>query len=340
MSKEYKRREAIFNKYSRNLEWTQENPRIGFNETVQDGYVCPLCFGVFTREDLKDTCENPLTFDHNPPEALGGKSGVLTCKDCNSKSGSKLDSQLLKVLMENDFRDRKPYTKMRTTLETEGNKIAVDVSVDEKGKTSVTFLKKHSNPKYFDNLFEGGKAVHLSTQPVFGDKPQVPVTIKNPMAADVRRAEVTCLKIAYLKAFELFGYGMLIHPFMPIIRHQILHPAEIVLPNILSMGPEIPRDLLGFNLLRSPKEFRCFVIGFEVHTKSTSRIFAVPLPGWSEPGLDIYFPDKHKQFSKTEMTVVNTDFTNFSGFDWVAEKGAAFTATDIWFNFEKEQSGP
>lgn len=285
MNREYKRRESIFNKYSRNLEWVQENPMLGFEPRVKDGYVCPLCFQVFERKNLAPDSDNPLTFDHNPPEALGGKTGVLTCKDCNSKSGTNLDAHLLKVLMENDFRDRLPHAKMRTTLIKDENKVTADVKVDSQGKVTIDLLKQYSNPKHFDEIMDGGVPVYASHKPIFDNQPtppgfkEVAVRITNPMSADVRRAEVTLLKIAYLRAFELFGYGILIHPFMPFVREQILNPDKTILPNILSIATPISNDLIGFNFLRSPNQLKCFLIAFEVHTKSNSRIFAVPLPG-------------------------------------------------------------
>jgi hypothetical protein len=343
MGSAYKKRELIFNKYSRNLEWVQENPKLGFEPIVKDGYVCPLCFGVFDRTHLDSKSEMPLTFDHNPPRILGGKSGVLTCRNCNSKSGTHLDAHLLKVLMENDFKDRLPNSKMRTTVENNGNKITADVAVDNIGKVRIDLLKQYSNPQDYDQLMEGGTMIYASPQPFFSGKPtppgfkEVAVTVKNPLNADVRRAEVTLLKIAYLHAFELLGYGMLIHPFMPIVREQILNPGKILLPNILSIATEVSKELLGLNFLRSPKQLKCFLIVFEVHTKSNSRIFSVPLPGWSEPGLDIYFPDRHNQFINDETTI-NCDLTNFSGFEYVTDKDAAFTALDVWFNFESWQS--
>lgn len=340
MSKESKRREAIFNKFSRNLEWIQENPSFGFEPRVKDGYVCPLCLRVFEKQHLHTN----LTFDHNPPRALGGKSGVLTCKDCNSKSGIQLDAHLLKVLMENDFRARLPHSKMRTKIESNGNQITADVEVDGNGKMSINLLKQYSNPKDYDKIMNGGSLVYVSQQPITCSKPlppgftEVSATVKNPENADVRRAEVTLLKIAYLRAFELFGYGFIIHPFLPVVQDQIINPNKIILPNILSIGSEIPRHMLGINFLRRPKELKCFFIVFEVRTNSNSRIFGVPLPGWNKPGLDIYFPEKHGLFGTKEMITHDCDFTHFSGMDYVAEKKAAFTAMDIWFNFENETS--
>jgi hypothetical protein len=113
------------------------------------------------------------------------------------------------------------------------------------------------------------------------------------------------------------------------------NPHEIILPNILSIATKLSKEMIGINFMRSPKELKCLLIVFEVHTKIDSRIFAVPLPGWNKPGLDIYFPERHKQFTEKDGTTINCEFTQFYGFDYVAEKDAAFMAMDIWFNFDR-----
>jgi hypothetical protein len=237
--------------------------------------------------------------------------------------------------MENDFRDQLPHSKMRTKIESNGSSITADVAYDENGKINIELLKQHSNPKHYDKIMEGGTIIYTGSQPLFGNNPIPPGFKEIESIINVRRAEITLLKIAYLRAFEIFGYGMLVHPFMPIVREQILNPDKVILPNILSIATKVSKEMIGINFMRNPEELKCFLIVFEVHTKSNRRIFAVPLPGWSKPGIDIYFPDIHKQFTEENGTTINCDFTQFYGFDYVAEKDAAFMAMDIWYNFEK-----
>src|SRR5215203_2085112 len=55
-------------------------------------YRCPLCGRRFFRAALD---EDLLTIEHAPPEALGGTGIALTCRDCNSTSGHKLDAEML-----------------------------------------------------------------------------------------------------------------------------------------------------------------------------------------------------------------------------------------------------
>ena len=57
-----------------------------------DCYVCPLCMRAFTRYAL---AAKELTLEHVPPESLGGRRLVLTCRHCNNRAGAKVDSQIL-----------------------------------------------------------------------------------------------------------------------------------------------------------------------------------------------------------------------------------------------------
>ena len=58
---------------------------------IQDTFVCPLCKKCFTRESIDDA----LSLAHIVPKGLGGKNCVLTCKDCNSWTGTTFDSQAI-----------------------------------------------------------------------------------------------------------------------------------------------------------------------------------------------------------------------------------------------------
>jgi hypothetical protein len=53
-------------------------------------YVCPCCMRVHGREALSD---GALTIEDVPPKSVGGRRLVLTCKQCNSTAGTRLDEQ-------------------------------------------------------------------------------------------------------------------------------------------------------------------------------------------------------------------------------------------------------
>ena len=53
-------------------------------------YVCPCCMRVHGHEALSN---GMLTIEDVPPKSVGGRWLVLTCKQCNSTAGTRLDEQ-------------------------------------------------------------------------------------------------------------------------------------------------------------------------------------------------------------------------------------------------------
>lgn len=53
-------------------------------------YACPCCLKAFGREALSD---GTLAIEDVPPKSVGGRWLMLTCRQCNSTAGSRLDAQ-------------------------------------------------------------------------------------------------------------------------------------------------------------------------------------------------------------------------------------------------------
>ena len=262
MTKIKARKETFYKIYSKNLSWVKEHPKISFVPDFEEGYVCPLCFNLFEIDALGYSSSNPLTFDHNPPQSLGGKRGVLTCKECNSVAGHKLDSQLLLRLEEMDFSNFSPNSKARTTLRNDNYKVASDFSVDGKGSLKINIDRKNSNPLHADNIFSNSIYNYKAYDPFLkghglfesGWNWRVKFDMQMPMRSDERCAEIALLKIAYLYAFEKFGYGFLINPNLYKIREQILNPDKNILPKVFWVNYDFPDDANGINIIKEPKE--------------------------------------------------------------------------------------
>ena len=60
------------------------------------GYVCPLCVHAFPSID-------DLSFEHAPPESVGGREVCLTCKSCNNTAGAGVDKELRRALDHRDW---------------------------------------------------------------------------------------------------------------------------------------------------------------------------------------------------------------------------------------------
>jgi hypothetical protein len=68
------------------LKWFEDGAaalaRIG--RTEGNLYACPICLRTFGRDQV-----DHLSEEHVPPQSLGGKVIVLTCRRCNSEGGSR-----------------------------------------------------------------------------------------------------------------------------------------------------------------------------------------------------------------------------------------------------------
>ena len=59
--------------------------------TTDEVYICPICGTAYNRLALDDRI---LTKEHVPPDSQNGHVLLLTCKECNNRSGSILDKAI------------------------------------------------------------------------------------------------------------------------------------------------------------------------------------------------------------------------------------------------------
>lgn len=293
MSKNKDKKLRIFKVFSQNLEWITKHPTFTGNLKASNNYICPICLRIFDESSLEQGINNPLTIEHVPPEALGGKSKLLTCKECNSKSGHLLDGQLYKLLLQMDFDSFLPNSKTKATFDLNGNKVNGSVEIDNEGVWSLRLMPQYSNPKHSESFFKDFKMSTKSVNPMV--RPPFVEQFKSPTfkfskrnSAQIKRAEVAVLRIAYLYLFSIFGNSVLLNPFLDNVRKQILSPDEDILPRPFWIKYYFAEEWDGINLIRSPKELRCFLIIFNLKTDSGTRKIAIALPGPYENGLDIY----------------------------------------------------
>ncbi len=273
----------------------KSHPDIEFKPDFENGYICPLCFDPFFEKDLDSKSKNPLTVEDVPPKSLGGNPKILTCKDCNSKSGHLLDNHLLKRLKELDAREFLPNSEYKTTFSRNGNKANGTVKIDKDGKVVFDIQPQRSDPKstnrFINDVFPPRKIYnplfhHYEKQ--FEQYKTKKFSVKFPENSNIRRSEVALLRIGYLLAFSILGNAFLINGALFKVREQILNPDKIILPKVFWLKYDFPKDLLGINIIKSPKELMCFVAIFNLKTESKIRQFAIALPGPSTPGIDIY----------------------------------------------------
>lgn len=288
------KRKRIFEIFSKNLEWTKSHSAIKFTPDFNNGYICPLCFDPFFSSDLLSQSPNPLTLEDVPPKSLGGTPKILTCQKCNSKSGHELDNHLLNRLMEIDSREFLPNSKVNASFECNGVKVNGAIEIDEEGKFIMDIHSQRSNPSESDLFIRN----MLIPREVYGSVTNFEKVLTeckynsfqiSPFEhSNQKRAHVALLRIGYLLAYSKLGNSFLINGSLYRVREQIANPTKTILPEVFWFNYDFPKEMLGINLVTLPKELRCFLVIFNLVTKSKERQFAIALPGFTSPGIKIY----------------------------------------------------
>jgi hypothetical protein len=323
-------RENIFGIYKTNLEEIKNNDQFKFEPDFKDCYLCPICFDPFPKKDLSRDSPNFLTLEDVHPKSLGGNPKILTCKKCNSFCGYSLDNHLKQRLDELDIRNFLPNSTSRTTFSSKSNSINGQLNILNDGKMHFKFKKEWSNPKDSEHFVNDFFLSSIDPNLTGFSKPKF--SMKFPEFSNERRAEIATLKIAYLLAFSIMGYGFLINPPLIKVREQILNPDKLIIPRVFWINHNFPENLIGVNLINSPNYLRCFLIIFNLKTKSKTRQFAIALPGPSEPGYKIY-ENIEKKLCADSHDVINFELQHITDSDFVTNKNKAWGAHWYWQKF-------
>jgi hypothetical protein len=314
----------LFEIYSANLQAVKRHPRIHIDPDVNDIFICPLCFRYFTRTEVlnQNGDEVPVTIEHVPPEALGGKKKTLTCVECNNEAGYQLDSHLINSLELADFMTGIPGSSVDARLTVnEKIKLGGTVRVGENRQLELIYDRKRSDKTEIEE-FEKLESPGLRTM-------NMTFSGRRGKGYKQRRPECSLLRIAYLWAFSLFGYGFLINHGMSVVRTQIKNPSEDILPNWgISQREDFPDASLGVNLVTLPKELQSFLVVFDLKTALQKRRYGVLLPGPTLPGTNIYnqLNDQSKVNAVTPITYKPIP----NNYDFIKKPDFCFASHDIW----------
>lgn len=292
------KKNKIFEIYANNFKYIKDSEFYNPNKDLGHGCFCPLCLEHFNEVDaFRIKNENFLTIEHNPPNSLGGKGNILTCKNCNSINGNKLDKELLKFLQNIDSRNLKPNSKLNTKITNNSignNNLNAELSYDKNGNFFFHIDKKRNNPAIYETFFDSTSYYYKS--PKFtsdiknsGLRGKINFDLELP-SDDLNNYAKTCLlKIAYLIAFEKLGHIFIFNHNLDLIREQIKNPEkEIIINKQFFTVQGLNDTVLGLNVICEPKELVSFLVCFKLKTKSDSYIFGVHLPGFNDVNMKIF----------------------------------------------------
>ena len=252
-----KRKEHLFDCYAANLS--------ALRPQFSDAFACPVCLRLLRREGL---AAGDITGEHVVPSSLGGRVVTLTCRDCNSEAGYRLESHLIRRLERDDFIAGVSERPSRVRVSIGDGEIAGE-AYRYPDRIELYGIPAISNPKLH------ALAVSILDE---GDMPGE-MAFRLPLAFKGLPSWIAALRMGYLLAFCYFGYEYILNPCMQQVREQILRPEQQIIPSrAVGWLGEAPLDGNVLALLYAPSHLRCFFAVLRVHT-SVVRYIGVVLPG-------------------------------------------------------------
>ena len=220
-------------------------------EVSLDMYVCPLCLNGFFRNALVD---GRLTLEHVPPEKLGGRPLVLTCRECNSRAGSELDVHAVKAEAMVDFLKGQMTRPVAAWIRLpSGAQIKADVRAVGSSISAAVHEKGHK-PGGVEHAQQTMLAMSESANEL---APEFKVDFYGALHSP-KRASISRLRSAYLVLFAALGYRYVLQTGLNVVRDQIADPEGRDLGCFGFVQPKTSeRQVL---LVTSPEELRSYAV--------------------------------------------------------------------------------
>lgn len=216
-------------------------------------YACPCCMRPFAAEAIG----TDLTIEHVPPEAIGGRPLLLTCKNCNNTAGSAWDAHAQRhSALQDAVLAGTAGAQVPVELTIGGATVRGDFTDNGDFRTIEIIKEKNNNPADFDLLQQRARE-----------------WVKNPVEIDLSLAHHTRtlrdavvwshIRSAYLVAFAMYGYRYALRPHFTNLRRQFANPGnEQAPPQILHHRPGTPQDTRQLFLVHEPHWLRSLAVVF------------------------------------------------------------------------------
>jgi hypothetical protein len=260
------RKERLFECYAANLS--------ALLPEHTDAFACPVCLRVLDRKAL---AMGEITEEHVVPRSLGGQIVTLTCRDCNSTAGHRLESHLVRRLQQEDFIAGTSVKPLRVRASIGDGEIAGEAY------RHPDRIELHGNP-----AISNPKLHALAVSSLKGGDIPPEVTLRLPVAFKGLPSWIAVLRMGYLLAFCYFGYEYILHPCVQQVREQIQRPEQQAIPSraVGRLG-EARHENSMLGLLYAPSRLRCFFAVLRLAT-SVVRYLGVVLPGLATSSEEVY----------------------------------------------------
>jgi len=263
-------RKYLFDLFSAQLHILVEKGILNICPQYEKTYICPICLRQFGEEALTILHNiNHLTLEDAPPAALGGNKVALTCKECNSRCGYKIDSHLTEALKGIDasyfYKDTIHHGYI---LNADGEKVNVELTSFGNGTLQAYHRINNNNPNFLKKLIYG-----LETK-TFG-----PILNfeRRPSKLIPERINYALVKANYILTFGKFGYLFLLHPIYNSIREQLLNPEQVIYPYTPFIKNNFKKANIGTYYIYN-EGIRSILNVFNLRTKYSETILGGTMP--------------------------------------------------------------
>jgi hypothetical protein len=238
-----------------------------------------------------------FSFDHFPPESVGGFQEMLVCKKCNNEAGERYDYSLKEKINRVSF-ERKVASssiQVKSTISDVPGSYSSSFYIDEQGQFGIS-LKPYqkSHAPYLDEWIEKSKT---------DSNWELKITIPNPDDSHVVKA---LIKTAYLYCFANWGYEFVFSNTGERIRKFLKDEEQypIKVPSFW-LGESIRSNQdrkfpLGLCYLQKPEECKIFAVNIALKNKEpkfgevVSVLIPNPTPGgWNDlKRIETFFSSK------------------------------------------------
>lgn len=182
-------------------------------------YYCPICSLGYPESSA--ITGDDLTLEHIPPESIGGKPILLTCRNCNSLAGHTIDVSIASKKKFEEFENivfgqEKGIIPFVTLSLGELN---VATSIHKEDSFDIRPIEKANSPSIIDRYKK-----HLMNH---SNDLQFKVSISHKY--DSRLFKLSHLKSAFLIVFSWLGYRYAFDSRLDVVRQQIQEPKNDIL---------------------------------------------------------------------------------------------------------------
>ncbi len=324
MTKRESQRKKLFDLYAQNLtnvcemgklrlSYPDENGNAG-KIVTQPVVYCPLCMKVYHSEALGEDGIDRLTIEHIPPESVGGKAKILTCKLCNDKFGKELDHHLLRQMSIEPFSKGLDNSSIKGKIKV-GDNIPLSTILSYENGTLT--MKPHFHKSYKEQYYKTVDEIKL-----FRDGSRFNIMVQG---SNQRRYILGLLKSAYLEMFSLFGHIFLFNGSTQKIREQINNPDAWLLPHSSILEMNFDKERAGVYIIYSPKERLSFLVIIDLSVKNFNyaKRVGVLIPG---PGKEAWVTyTNYKDGKGFEAKLILLSENNF-----IKEKELSLWYNEVW----------